>query len=35
MRVVSVGREVAAPPEVIFELIADPARQPECDANDN
>jgi uncharacterized protein YndB with AHSA1/START domain len=35
MRVVSVGREVAARPEVIFELIADPARQPEWDGNDN
>lgn len=35
MRVVSVGREVAAPAEVIFELIADPARQPEWDGNDN
>jgi uncharacterized protein YndB with AHSA1/START domain len=35
MRVVSVGRDVAAPAEVIFELIADPARQPEWDANDN
>lgn len=35
MRVVSVGREVVAPADVIFELIADPARQPQWDANDN
>lgn len=35
MRVVSVGRDVQAPAEVIFELIADPARQAEWDGNDN
>ncbi len=35
MRVVSVGRDIEAPADVIFELIADPARQPEWDANDN
>ena len=34
-RVVSASREVGAPPERIFELIADPARQPEWDGNDN
>jgi uncharacterized protein YndB with AHSA1/START domain len=35
MRVVSVGRDVRAPAAKVFELIADPARQPEWDANDN
>jgi uncharacterized protein YndB with AHSA1/START domain len=34
-QVVSVGREVAADPARIFELIADPARQPAWDGNDN
>ncbi|MDT5326320.1 MAG: hypothetical protein QOF25_3472 [Mycobacterium sp.] len=34
-RVVSVSRYVAAPAEVIFELIADPAQQPRWDGNDN
>jgi uncharacterized protein YndB with AHSA1/START domain len=34
-RVVSVSREIAAPPELIFELIADPAQQPRWDGNDN
>jgi uncharacterized protein YndB with AHSA1/START domain len=34
-RVVSVSRVVAAAPERIFELIADPARQPSWDGNDN
>lgn len=34
-RVVSASREIAAAPERIFELIADPARQPEWDGNDN
>jgi uncharacterized protein YndB with AHSA1/START domain len=34
-RVVTATREVAAPAELIFELIADPARQPEWDGNDN
>ena len=34
-RVVSVSREIAAGPGPIFELIADPARQPRWDGNDN
>ncbi|AXH94891.1 SRPBCC family protein [Ornithinimicrobium avium] len=34
-RVVSASREVAAPAEQVFELIADPARQPQWDGNDN
>jgi uncharacterized protein YndB with AHSA1/START domain len=34
-RVVSVSREIAATPERIFELIADPARQPSWDGNRN
>ena len=34
-RVVSASREIAARPEEIFELIADPARQPGWDGNDN
>lgn len=34
-RVVSASAEVRAPAEAIFELIADPARQPEWDGNDN
>ncbi|WP_010146808.1 SRPBCC family protein [Serinicoccus profundi] len=34
-QVVSATREIEAPPEVVFELIADPARQPEWDGNDN
>jgi len=34
-RVVSASRDVEAPAAVIFELIADPARQPEWDGNDN
>jgi uncharacterized protein YndB with AHSA1/START domain len=34
-RVVSAGRQVAAPAEQIFELIADPALQPRWDGNDN
>lgn len=33
--VVTCSREVAASAETIFELIADPARQPEWDGNDN
>ena len=33
--VVTSERVVHAPAEVIFELIADPARQPEWDGNDN
>ncbi len=32
---VSASREIAAPAATIFELIADPARQPEWDGNDN
>jgi len=34
-RVVSASREIAAGPEQIFELIADPATQPRWDGNDN
>ncbi|MBH0778096.1 SRPBCC family protein [Nocardia bovistercoris] len=34
-RVVSAEREIAAPAAEIFELIADPSRQPEWDGNDN
>ena len=34
-RVVSASREITAAPEVIFELIADPAQQPRWDGNDN
>ncbi|WP_019929785.1 SRPBCC family protein [Nocardia sp. BMG111209] len=34
-RVVTATREIAAPAARIFELIADPARQPEWDGNDN
>jgi len=34
-RVVSATRDVAAPAARLFELIADPARQPEWDGNDN
>ena len=34
-RVVSAAREIAAGPERIFELIADPAQQPRWDGNDN
>ncbi|GAB2558503.1 SRPBCC family protein [Leucobacter ruminantium] len=34
-RIVSAAREVAADAAAIFELIADPARQPEWDGNDN
>jgi uncharacterized protein YndB with AHSA1/START domain len=34
-RVVSVSREIAAGPEQIFELIADPAQQPRWDGNNN
>ncbi|MCK0172571.1 SRPBCC family protein [Mycolicibacterium sp. F2034L] len=35
MRIVSVGRDIEAPVDVVFELIADPARQPEWDGNEN
>ncbi len=34
-RIVSVNRMLAAPADRIFELIADPARQPSWDGNDN
>ncbi|HEY6796666.1 MAG TPA: SRPBCC family protein [Kineosporiaceae bacterium] len=34
-RVVSASREIAATPEQIFELIADPSQQPRWDGNDN
>ncbi|MBU2669021.1 SRPBCC family protein [Actinoplanes bogorensis] len=34
-RVVTAAREIAAPAATIFELIADPARQPAWDGNDN
>src|SRR5689334_5245568 len=34
-RVVSASRQIAAEPERIFELIADPAQQPRWDGNDN
>jgi len=34
-KVTSASRDVAAPAETIFELIADPAQQPQWDANDN
>ena len=34
-RVVSAHREIAADPRRIFELIADPTRQPHWDGNDN
>jgi uncharacterized protein YndB with AHSA1/START domain len=34
-RVVRASREIAAEPERIFELIADPAQQPRWDGNDN
>ena len=34
-RVVSASRDIAAGPERIFELIADPSQQPRWDGNDN
>ena len=34
-RIVSASRDIAAPAEVIFELIADPSQQPQWDGNDN
>ncbi len=34
-RVVAASREIAAPAEVIFELIADPSQQPRWDGNEN
>jgi uncharacterized protein YndB with AHSA1/START domain len=33
--VVSASRDIAAPAEEIFELIADPSQQPQWDGNDN
>jgi uncharacterized protein YndB with AHSA1/START domain len=35
VRVVSASRQIAAPAQRIFELIADPSRQPEWDGNNN
>src|SRR5947209_14166470 len=35
LTVVSASREIAAPADRIFELIADPAQQPRWDGNDN
>jgi uncharacterized protein YndB with AHSA1/START domain len=34
-RVVSASRHIAAPASQVFELIADPSRQPEWDGNEN
>ncbi|ADG78883.1 Polyketide cyclase/dehydrase OS=Tsukamurella paurometabola (strain ATCC 8368 / DSM / CCUG 35730/ CIP 100753 / JCM 10117 / KCTC 9821 / NBRC 16120 / NCIMB 702349 / NCTC 13040) OX=521096 GN=Tpau_2275 PE=4 SV=1 [Tsukamurella paurometabola] len=34
-RIVTASRDIAAAADVIFELIADPARQPDWDGNDN
>ena len=34
-KVVSASRTIAATPEAIFELIADPSQQPRWDGNDN
>jgi len=34
-RIVTASREVHAPADQVFALIADPARQPEWDGNDN
>ena len=34
-KVVSASREISAPAERIFELIADPSQQPRWDGNDN
>jgi uncharacterized protein YndB with AHSA1/START domain len=34
-KIVSASRRIPAPAATIFELIADPARQPEWDGNDN
>ncbi len=34
-QVVTASRQIAAPAAKIFDLIADPARQPEWDGNDN
>jgi uncharacterized protein YndB with AHSA1/START domain len=35
LKVVSTEIDVEAPAEAVFELIADPGRQPEWDGNDN
>ncbi|GEK78958.1 SRPBCC family protein [Agrococcus baldri] len=35
IRIVEASRVIAAPPEVVFEQIADPAKQPAWDGNDN
>lgn len=35
LKVVSAEIDIAAPAEAVFDLIADPARQPEWDGNDN
>lgn len=35
LKIVSAEIDIAAPAAVVFELIADPARQPEWDGNDN
>ena len=35
LKVVSASRTIAAPVKVIFELIADPSKQPSWDGNDN
>jgi uncharacterized protein YndB with AHSA1/START domain len=34
-KVTSASRDVAAPAETVFELIADPAQQPQWDGNEN
>lgn len=34
-RIVQASRDISAPAELIFELIADPANQPRWDGNDN
>jgi len=34
-RIVSASREIAAGPQEIFDLIADPTQQPRWDGNDN
>ncbi|WP_151523666.1 SRPBCC family protein [Serinicoccus kebangsaanensis] len=34
-RVITASRDIEAPAEVVFELIADPGRQPDWDGNDN
>lgn len=34
-QIVTASREIAAPAETLFEMIADPAQQPRWDGNDN